>query len=214
MKNTKQKVIICEDHQIVVDGLSSIITGFSEFEVIATTADPLELENLISKGQPNILLLDLNLPGKNGFEILKDLRVKDSCLKVLILTMYNKKSIVQRAVKEGANGFLLKNCSSNDLYYALEHVTHEKGFYHGEGVVTDNHAINLNGDGFYKSIHLTKREKEIITYLCDGKKVPEIASKMHISPLTVETHKKNIYKKLGVDSSTKLVTFAHENKII
>ena len=214
MKKSKLKVIICEDHQIVIDGLRSIINSFSEFEVIATTSNALELNQSIHKEQPDILLLDLNLPKKNGFEVLRDLRAKGVSIKVLILTMYNKKGIVRKAVKEGANGFLLKNCSSNDLYYALLHVVSEETFYHGEGVVRDGEEKKIAEDDFYKSVHLTKREKEIISYLCDGKKVPEIASKMHISPLTVETHKKNIYKKLGVDSSTKLVTFAHENKII
>ena len=93
-------------------------------------------------------------------------------------------------------------------------VTFENEFYYGEGVIKvkkDSHQID---DEFYKQIQLTPREKEIIKHLCDGNKVPYIANTMHISPLTVETHKKNIYRKLGVDSSIKLVKFVYENQLL
>lgn len=214
MNDQPRKILICEDHQIVIDGLRSIIQNFSGFEVVDAVNGYSNLYFSLEKYEPNILLLDLNLPQKNGLEILQELRGKNNDIKVLILTMYNKKTIVNKTINHGADGFLLKNCSSEDLLDALNHVSKEGSFYYGEGVVKSTKLDPLKEDEFYKRIQLTPREKEIIKHLCDGNKVPDIASAMSISPLTVETHKKNIYRKLGVDSSIKLVTFVHENQLL
>lgn len=214
MKIQPQKILICEDHQIVIDGLRSIILDFSGFEVVDAVNSFSGLLSSIEKYNPHILLLDLNLPYKNGIEILQELRAKKNSVKVLILTMYNKKTIVNKTFSEGANGFLLKNCSSEDLHNALLHVSKSDVFYYGDGVIKNIKKHELADDEFYKRIQLTPREKEIIKYLCDGHKVPSIALSMHISPLTVETHKKNIYRKLGVDTSVKLVKFVHENQLL
>ena len=214
MKSATKKILICEDHQIVIDGLRSIILNFSGFEVVDTVTSVSELLPSLKKNSPDILLLDLNLPHKNGIEILQELRAKNNDIKVLILTMYNKKTIVNKTISEGANGFLLKNCSSEDLYDALKHVSSNSDFYYGEGVIKVKKDSQQENDEFYKQIQLTPREKEIIKYLYHGNKVPVIAKTMNISPLTVETHKKNIYRKLGVNSSIKLVTFVHENQLL
>ncbi len=214
MISQPQKIVICEDHQIVVDGLRSIILNFSGFEVVDSVNSFSSLIPSLKKHNPDILLLDLNLPRKNGIEILQELRAMSNPVKVLILTMYNKKTIVSKTVSEGANGFLLKNCSSEDLHNALQHVSENDLFYYGEGVIKSKKEHALGDDEFYKRIQLTPREKEIIKYLCEGQKVPDIALSMHISPLTVETHKKNIYRKLGVDTSVKLVRFVHENQLL
>lgn len=214
MKDQSKKILICDDHQIVIDGLCSIINNYSGFEVVDTVNNFSQLYPSLKNYTPDILLLDLNLPKKNGIDILRELRKSSNPVKVLILTMYNKKTIINKTISEGANGFLLKNCSSEDLHDALKHVSSENSFYYGEGVIKakkENHQAN---DEFYKRIQLTPREKEIIKYLYNGNKVPDIAEAMHISPLTVETHKKNIYRKLGVDSSIKLVTFVHENQLL
>ncbi|WP_368668178.1 response regulator [Flagellimonas sp. S3867] len=214
MTDQPLKILICEDHQIVIDGLCSIIQNFSGFQVVDAVSSYSNLYASLEKHKPNILLLDLNLPHKNGMEILQELRQTGNVIKVLILTMYNKKTIVSKSIAKGANGFLLKNCSSEDLLDGLKHVSKESSFYYGEGVVKGKKEDPLKQDEFYKRIQLTPREKEIIKHLCAGNKVPDIAETMHISPLTVETHKKNIYRKLGVDSSIKLVTFVHENQLL
>lgn len=214
MKKPIKKVTICEDHQIVTDGLRILIDSFPGFEVSDTVTHHQQLLDSFEKQLPDILLLDLNLPGKNGIDILKDILGKYD-FKILILTMYNKKSIVQKVFSTGGHGFLLKNCTSEDLYDGLLHVSSLKSFYYGEGVKREMKKEDLAlKDAFYKSIRLTPREKEIVKHLCDGEKVPEIACSMSISPLTVETHKKNIYRKLGVDTSIKLVTFVHENQLL
>lgn len=209
-----KNVILCEDHQIVTDGLKFLINSFSNFNVVATVSNYEQLRAALNDNIPDILILDLNLPDKNGIEILSDPSIKNAPFKVIVLTMYNKRSIIKKVVELGASGFLLKNCSSNDLHEALNHVTGSNEFYFGEGVKKLITAPPLTPDGFYKKLLLTSRELEIVKHLCEGKKVPDIADVMFISPFTVETHKKNIYKKLGVHSTAKLVSFAHENHLV
>ncbi|PQJ15168.1 response regulator [Aureicoccus marinus] len=214
MNTNPKTVVLCEDHLIVSDGLSSLIHSFKGFQVIKAVSNYKALLDFFSKGLPDILVLDLNLPDKNGMEILREFRENGIEVPTLVLTMYNKSSIIQKSKSLGARGFLLKNCSSEDLEDALNHVVQSEKFYYGEGVRRALENSRGQADDFTKSVQLTPREKEIVICLCEGKKVPDIAEIMNISPLTVETHKKNIYKKLGVDSNVKLVNFAHENQLI
>ena len=215
MKTLTQYVTLCEDHLIVSDGLRSIINAFEGFEVNRSVTSYKELQLALKNQVPDILILDLNLPDKNGLEILQELREQEVNCKIVVLTMYNKKSVIQKVQRLGAAGYLLKNCSSEDLEDALRHVLQSNKFYFGEGVkIRESWGTDEGDDNFSKSIQLTSREKEIVICLCEGKKVPDIAEIMNISPFTVETHKKNIYRKLGVDSTVKLVNFAHENQLI
>ena len=124
--------------------------------------------------------------------------------------MYNKQSIVKKVKQYGANGFLLKNCSSSDLLNAIDSVFNNPAFYIGKGVVN---SVEEN-DGFVERIRLTQREKEIIKELIKGLNVPQIAENLFISPYTVETHKKNIFKKLNIHNSIDLITLVNEKSLI
>lgn len=209
-----KKIIICEDHQIVVDGLRSIFKNSKKYCVVDYVKDATDLYRSLKKHTPDILLLDLNLPGKNGLEILKDLKKYEESIKVIILTMYNTESIIKEVIKNGAKGFLLKNCSTDDLMEALTHIYKSDEFYLGVGVKRVSKLALLEmEDNFYKQIKITKREKEIIYELIQGLKVPQIAKKLIISTFTVETHKKNIFRKLGIKSSIDLLKFANENQL-
>lgn len=215
MSLAHRTILICEDHQIVVDGLRSILNSFPEFEVLDSVGDYLSLMQSFARHRADILLLDLNLPGKNGLEILRELRAKGPSPKVLILTMYNKKSIVRKAREAGADGFLLKNCAAGELREALLNLESSHEFFLGKGIADDRASPGVMvEDPFLQEVDLTPRELEIVRLLCAGDNVPGIAKIMHISPLTVETHKKNIFRKLGVDTTAKLLRFAHENRLL
>tara|TARA_R110002073_G_scaffold57778_4_gene146732 strand:+ start:149375 stop:150022 length:648 start_codon:yes stop_codon:yes gene_type:complete len=214
LPKTIKKIIICEDHQIVIDGLRSIFKSNKRYDVVDYVRNATDLIKSLKKYSPDILILDLNLPGKNGLEILKDLKSNQEGLKIIILTMYNTESIIREVIKGKANGFLLKNCSTDDLMEALNHIYKSESFYLGEGVKKiSNHSNLEKEDNFYNKIKITNREKEIIFELMQGLKVPQIAEKLIISTFTVETHKKNIFRKLGVKSSIDLLKFANENQL-
>jgi len=206
-----KKIVICEDHQIIIDGLRSIFENNSEYIIIDYVGKATDLFKSIEKNKPDIILLDLNLPGKNGIEILKEVKRKWASIKVLILTMYNRESVIKEIIKQGGDGFLLKNCSSLDLFDALQQVYISEKFYLGEGVKkVDKKTFFDLDDGFYKKIKITRREKEIISELVQGSNVPQIAVKLFISTHTVETHKKNIFRKLDIHNSMDLLKFTNE----
>ena len=215
MVSIMKKIVICEDHQIVIDGLRSIFEGHKEYVVIDCVTNALDLLKSIEKNKTDIILLDLNLPGKNGIEILKEIKQKWPLIKIIILTMYNNESIIKETIKHKANGYLLKNCSSTDLFEALEQVYSTNKFYLGDGVKkVITKTLFENEDSFFKKIKITRREKEIITELIQGSNVPQIAGKLFISTHTVEAHKKNIFKKLDIHNSMDLMKFANESNLL
>lgn len=210
MKNQPKKILICEDHQIVIDGLLSIFNTEKTYQTIGFITDGAEVINFVKLSQPDAILLDLNLPNKNGIDILKEIKHLYPEIKVVILTMYNKESVIKKVKQLGADGFLLKNCSSDDLMNALDAVFESAVFYSGKGVKTSV----VETDGFLEKIKITRREKDIITELVKGLNVPQIAEKLFISAHTVETHKKNIFKKLNIHNSIDLVKFVNEKQLL
>ena len=124
--------------------------------------------------------------------------------------MYNKESILKKVKQFNANGFLLKNCSSDDLLNALDAVFESNKFYIGKGVKD----TVIETDGFLEKIKITRREKEIITELMKGHNVPQISEKLFISTHTVETHKKNIFKKLDIHNTIDLVKLVNEKNLL
>ncbi len=207
-----KKILICEDHNIIVDGLKSLLNDVSSYTVIGNVSDGANVIDVVTRLEPDIVILDLNLPNKNGLEILQELKQLFPKINVIILTMYNTLSIVEKAKKLKADGFLLKNSSLDELLKAFEACYSSSGFYLGEGVLQSHHNEFDNKD-FSKVIQITPREKDIIKEIVNGLSVPDIASKLHISPYTVETHKKNIYKKLSLKNTIDLVNFANENQL-
>ncbi|MCB0382077.1 MAG: response regulator transcription factor [Psychroserpens sp.] len=211
MKPKAKQILICEDHQIVIDGLLSIFKNQPDYNVVGFVKNGLEVLSAIHTHNPDVILLDLNLPKRNGLSILEDLKNAHPKIRVIILTMYNKESIVNEVIKHKANGFLLKNCSTEELLTALDHVFTSGDFYLGKGL--NKKDTFLKDDEFYKKINITRREKEIIFELTQGLSVPQISEKLFISAHTVETHKKNIFKKLKIHNSIDLVKFANESDL-
>ena len=210
MEIQPKKILICEDHQIVIDGLLSIFKNQPNYQVIGHITNGNNVMPNIKLNIPDAILLDLNLPNKNGIDILQEIKQVFPQIKVIILTMYNKESIVKKVKQLNADGFLLKNCSSNDLLNALDAVFESKKFYVGKGV--KNSVIEM--DGFLEKIKITRREKEIILELLQGNNVPQIAEELFISTYTVETHKKNIFKKLNIHNSIDLVKLVNEKNLL
>jgi DNA-binding NarL/FixJ family response regulator len=209
MQQPPKKILICEDHQIVIDGLVSIFNNQPDYTILAYVKDGNEVLTSVFKDKPDIILLDLNLPNKNGLDILKELKLKQPEIKIIILTMYNNENIVKKVKQNNGDGFLLKNCSSEDLLRALDSVFEQKSFYLGKGV--KNNVAET--DGFLEEIKITRREKEIIAQLMKGHNVPQIAENLFISTHTVETHKKNIFKKLNIHNTIDLIKLVNEKQL-
>jgi two-component system, NarL family, nitrate/nitrite response regulator NarL len=211
MEITPKKILLCEDHQIVIDGLLSIFKKRNDYCILDYVKNGNDVISLVESSSPDIILLDLNLPNKNGIILLKEIKNNFPKIKIIVLTMYNKESVVNEVIKHGGDGFLLKNCSTEELIGALDFVFKSNVFYRGKGIAKVS-PLSEN-DAFYKKIKITRREKEIVYQLIQGLSVPQISKKLFISAHTVEAHKKNIFKKLNIHNSIDLVKFANESNL-
>jgi DNA-binding NarL/FixJ family response regulator len=208
-----KEILICEDHQIVFDGLQLLLASNSDYKIAGHAATGKELLPLLRKSKPAILILDLNLPDTDGISLLKLVRKEDARIKTIILTMYYDSELIEKARNAGANAYLLKNTGNKELMVALDKV------FHTEFHVTESMRVELDqkkmfSDQFAQKMKLTLREVEIMRWLCMGKTSQEIAETLFLSPLTVETHRKNIFRKLEINNIGKLVRFAHDNNLL
>jgi len=200
---SKIAVFICEDHQIVVDGIKSILSGTDKYLPVISFQTGEELQAELEKNVPDLLILDLNLPGITGIDLLADIRKQHPDLPVLILTMHSDPYLVKKVIELGANGYILKDFGEDELINALE-VVISGGFYQSPEV---ERLAEKNND--IHTLHLTEREKEIIRFSANGMSSNEMAEKLFLSPHTVNTHRRNIYKKLGINNIKELIKFAY-----
>ena len=208
-----KKIVICEDHEIVVDGIEMLLANTPEYAIVGHTKREDELHQLITEENPDIILLDLNLGKVDGFHILEEIRKKNTQVKVIIFTMYENEFLIDKARLLKANGYLLKDTISGELKEALAGVYHEEFFLHEtlRKRKSDNEKMR---DEFVERMKLTKRETEIICLVAKGKQNEEISLLLFLSIHTVKTHRKNIFKKLNISSIADLVRFACENHLL
>jgi DNA-binding NarL/FixJ family response regulator len=208
----QRKVLVCEDHTIVADGLKSIIENSKDFVLCGHARTQQEGIQLLQSQEPDILLLDLNLQGADGFGILEKAKQKPTLL-ILILTMYRDEFLIARAQKEGAHGYLEKTVSNAELLLAMARTPADE-FFLSRSLREEAASRQKFRDQFANRMKLTNREMELIPLFADGRTAQEIADFLSLSYFTVETHRKNIFKKLQINNVVELVKFMHENKLV
>lgn len=207
-----KKIVVCEDHSIIVDGLQSLFNNHPVYHLAGHTAKGKELNDLLKKIEPEYLLLDLNLHDVDGFTLLENLRKENQKIIVLIFTMYHDEFLIERARKLGANGYLLKQASYEELEEALALSTQE--FYMTRSLRAEVEKKKIFRDSFVNKMKLTRRELELIPYLVQGKTSAMLGEELNLSPLTIETHRKNIFRKLQINTTIELLNFAHANNLL
>ncbi len=215
--NNRWKVFLVDDHQIVRDGIRSLIEDANDIFIIGEAGDGDEMMNMLEPAQPDIILLDINLPGKNGIELIPDIKEKYPYIKILILSMYNGDDYIFNSVRAGANGYLPKNSSKDELLDAIRLIC-EGNDYFGEQVhkIIVNSYISMAKDEKSpdKKQQLSLRELEILKLFAEGNSNKSIADKLFISVRTVESHKNHIMQKFGFKSTVEMVKYAIKNKIV
>lgn len=205
----KIKVVLIEDDKTIREAYTFLINEHKDFEVVATFSS---VENALSKLSdldPNIILLDVELPGMNGIEALPKIKLLVDDVYIIILTVYDTQQTVFEALKNGASGYLTKDTSPEKLIDAMQEVLQ------GGGPMSSNIA-RMVVNSFQKSNNspLTKRETEILEQTAEGKTRSKIAKEMFIDVETVKSHLKNIYAKLDVHSKADAIKTAKDNKYI
>ena len=209
MKN-KLKIIIVDDHQIFGEGFCSLLET-NNYNVKRVFQDPVKALNYLrTSNMVDVVFCDINMPKINGINLIEKIKKINYKTRVIMISMYSEKSIVNEAFKNNADGYLSKNCSIDDIKQVIKNSFSIKKT---KNLFVANEAANII-DSFSLKYKLTKREKEIINKILDQKSNSEIGEALSISKRTVETHRKNIMLKLNVKNSIGIAVKCLENGII
>lgn len=204
--------MLVDDHTVLRDGLKSIIEMEEDIKVVGEAESGSEAIAKIGKYEPDVILMDINMPDKNGVEVTGILKNKQPGIKIIILTMFNHDEFFLAAIREGADGYLLKDTPSIRVVEAIRSV------YKGETVLHPSMTKKLlsmqQHKNEKKSNELTERETEVLKCLVEGLSNKEIANRLFISDKTVKIHVSNIYKKLNVKSRSQVIIYAVQNQLI
>jgi DNA-binding NarL/FixJ family response regulator len=197
-------VLIVDDHPLIAQGLVKSLEQSASIKVcgIATTGkEALEKVELLA---PSIILLDIKLPDDNGINICKSIITKNSSQKVIALTSYNQRYYIQSMIDAGVQGYLLKNTNPEEIIEAIICVSEGETYY-------SNEVEKVLQKQNEQSIYISKREMEVLKLIAEGFTNQEIAEKLFISPLTVDSHRKNLIMKLGAKNTASLISIANSS---
>lgn len=210
-------VVIADDHQLFVESLKLLLqsTDAYHFNIVGVAYTGTELLELLKGNRPDLLILDINIPTKNGLEVLQDVRKSLKGTRILVLTMYDDPKIIKSAFDQKVDGYLLKSSNKDELLRAIETILGGE-VYVGKGVSVANHHSETTTfeDIFQKKFQLTKRELEVLRLITQARNNGSIAKELYISEQTAAVHRKNIMRKIGVNSTASLIRVAYDNHLI
>lgn len=207
---SKIKLFIVDDHQLVVDGLRSLINNEDQFVIVGSSNRPKEVVDRLGDLAVDILLTDINMPEMTGVELTRNVKKKFPKIKILALSMFGERQVIKEMIDAGISGYILKNTGKQELLEALAKLAAGHSFFGEE--VTNELIKSFRNDE--EGSHLTNREIEIIRLIENEYSNKKIADLLFISERTVETHRKNIFRKTGTQSIVGLLKYAYEHRII
>lgn len=202
----KIKVFIVDDHYMVVEGIRSLLQNEQGVDWLGHASNAESCLAFLKNQLPDVILMDINMPGKNGIELCRDVKLAYNQIFVLGLSTFNQQSLIQNMMNSGASGYILKNASQRELLEAIETIAQGKEY------VSDEVAAILKTDESAPVV--TRREQEVLVLLADGLTNNEIAEKLFVSAATVDTHRKSLIAKLGAKNTPELIKLAFMHKII
>lgn len=208
------KVMLVDDHALVREGIKHLLEFDGSIEVIEEASDGVECLEKLKSVNPDILLLDINMPVMNGLDVLIELKKKKDPIKILLLTVHDEVEYLVRAVDIGTNGYILKDSGSAELKNAINVILSGESYIQPSLLPTLNSRLINRDIDKDKLESLTKRELEILTQVAGGMFNKEIAINLNISERTVKNHISNIFKKIDVSDRTQAAVFAIKNNIV
>ncbi len=212
------KILIADDHELVREGIEALISSAKDMEVIGLVGSGEEAINAARANRPDVVLMDITMPGMNGVEAARWIKGMDGSIRVVMITMEVSKEYVSASIKSGVDGYVPKNAGKKIMLDAIRSVHRGERYF--------NDAVKkLIFDDFYAleklkhpkralPNHLTKRESQVLALIAAGRSNKEIAEELFISVKTVETHKTHILMKLGLNNNSELIRYAIKNKIV
>jgi two-component system response regulator NreC len=213
----KLRVLLADDHIVMREGLRALLDRQPNLEVVGECENGREAVELAGSLQPDVVVMDVGMPGLNGIEAAKTIVDQHLGAAVVILSMHADESYVMRALQAGARGYLLKDSAAADLIGAIQAVSQGKSFFSPKvsRILAEDYVRVLKQKGDVDTYDLlTSREREILQLLAEGKANKEVAATLNISPYTVETHRSHILQKLNLHNPAELVLYAVRKGII
>jgi two-component system nitrate/nitrite response regulator NarL len=207
---TPTRVLLVDDHPMVVAGLRALLAPMPALAVVATAGTAAEAYAAVAAHRPDVVLLDLNLPDESGLDVCRRLVAEYPGLKILALTTLNEKSYVTRMMAQGAAGYVLKNASPEELAEAIARVQAGKKYFSEEV-----QELLLQPEPARAAVPpLTRREKEVLGFIAQGHTSQDIADRLFLSALTVETHRRNLLAKFEVNNTAALIRLAAQHQLL
>lgn len=210
-EQSRIRVLLVDDHSVVRSGLSAFLTVYDDLVLVAEAANGAEAIHMCEKYQPDVVLMDLVMPGMDGAAATAVIRKRCATVQVIALTSFKDEALVQSALQAGAIGYLLKNISADELANAI------RAAHAGKPTLAPEAAEALIQAAMHKPTighDLTEREGEILALMAEGLSNPDIATRLFVSRSTVKFHVSNILSKLGAESRTEAVATALQNKLV
>lgn len=210
---SKINVLLTDDHQIIIDGLKSLLNNQDRITVAAEAVNGREALRILGILSIDVALMDIDMPVMNGIDALKEIRKQYPKVKVIVLSMHNEAGMIKSLIDLGANGYLLKSCSQDELVDAIQKVAAGQPYFSTDvtlALLKPAASFNLQ----QKNELLTDRETEIMKLIAAGFSNKEIGDRLFISHRTVDTHRTNLMKKLDVNNIAGLISYAIRNGIV
>jgi len=212
MQNAKIRVFLADDHVMVREGLAALISREPDIEIVGQDGHGLTVVKAVLECKPDVVVLDIMMPGINGLDICRELTRKAEGMYILILTMYSDEQFIVRALEYGASGYLLKEAAGDQLATAVRAVA--KGeLYLGPRI--PKHVLECMGRGESDPYErLTTRERQVLQLIAEGKTNRQVAEELKLAVKTVDTHRAHLMRKLNIHDQTSLVKFAIRRGIV
>lgn len=207
-----KKIIICDDHALFASGISEILKKFGNGYDVMTFNESVSCKEYVQQNKVDVFICDLNIDNTDGFVLIEELKNELERTKIIILTAYFEDFLIQKAERLGIHAFLRKETTAEELIRVIE-LQPNTLFYTNKNFKKNSNSYTLIDESVANKFRLSKQEKEIIKLIIEGKKSKQIGEILFISKTTVDTHRRNINKKLEISNSSSLIKFAYENNL-
>ncbi|MDA3911074.1 MAG: response regulator transcription factor [Bacteroidales bacterium] len=213
-------VLIVDDHKILRDGISAIFKTDSDIEIVGECEDGSEVLGFLKSNKVDVILMDIMMPKMNGIDCTKLVKSEYPKIKILAMTMHNESSYIHAMLEVGANGYILKNTSGDEMHKAILRVFEGKPYFASEvtDVIMNSYLqptkSKENKNKITMDVDLTKRELDILKLITEEYTNKEIGEQLNISSRTVDTHRRNLLRKIGAKNSIGLIRFAYNSGLI
>jgi DNA-binding NarL/FixJ family response regulator len=208
------KIVLADDHQLFIEGVKTVLEEIEGATIAGTVNNGQDLLEFIKSKEVDLVMLDLNMPKVDGLKCLQEIKLTKPAIKVLVLTNYSQSELMDEVKKLKADGFMVKNSTASELGDVVKLILSGQTFFPSLQKPRALDESSYFFDDFLKKFKLTRREVDIIRLVCQELSSKQIAAQLNLSEFTVNTHRKNIQRKLNLKNVAGLVSFAKEHQLV